>query len=136
VGSGVHSLLEYRYLHFVERPHGLPAAIRQVRIDDGGRSRYLDNLYRDYRLCVELDGVAAHPESQRWQDIHRINRFTEQGLITLRYGWVDIDRQPCETTVQVAAVLRQNGWSGSARACAPACAVRRAAVDERRRPAR
>lgn len=124
VSAGVHSLLEYRYLHFVERPHGLPTAVRQAKVSDGGRNRYLDNLYRDYRLCVELDGAAAHPEHQRWQDLRRINKFTELGFITLRYGWVDIDRQPCETTVQIAAVLRQQGWAGSARACAPACAVR------------
>ena len=30
VGTGVHSLLEYRYVHRVERPHGLPEAVRQA----------------------------------------------------------------------------------------------------------
>lgn len=125
VGSGVQSLLEYRYLHLVERPHGLPKAIRQAPVTDGSRTRYLDNLYRDYDLCVELDGLQAHPEQQRWQDLRRINDLTEQGLIILRYGWVDVDRRPCETAMQIAAVLRQQGWPGSARACAPACAIRR-----------
>src|SRR5215470_9926649 len=32
VGDGALSLLEYRYVHRVERPHGLPAARRQARI--------------------------------------------------------------------------------------------------------
>ena len=36
MGSGVHSVLEHRYLTRVERPHGLPRGVRQrlVRIDD------------------------------------------------------------------------------------------------------
>ncbi len=124
VGDGVHSLLEYRYLHLVERPHGLPNAIRQAKVTDGSRNRYLDNLYRDYGVCVELDGMQAHPETQRWQDLRRINKIIEQGLIVLRYGWAEIDIRPCETTVQIASVLRQRGWTGPVRACAPACAIR------------
>ena len=68
IGTGVHSVLEYRYLHRVERPHGLPRAVRQAKVDAHGRNRYLDNLYDDYAVCVELDGLQAHPDDQRWQD--------------------------------------------------------------------
>lgn len=125
VGAGAHSLLEYRYLYLVERPHGLPKAIRQAKVSDGGSNRYVDNLYRDYGLCVELDGLQAHPDDQRWRDLRRINKLTEHGLVTLRYGWSDIDLRPCETAVQVAAVLRSRGWPGHARPCGPGCAARR-----------
>jgi hypothetical protein len=124
VGSGAHSLLEYRYIHLVERPHGLPRAISQAKVRDTTRSRYLDNLYRDYGLCVELDGLRAHPDDQRWQDLRRINQIAEQGIVTLRYSWADIDLHPCETAVQIGAVLRNRGWTGRLRACAPACAAR------------
>ncbi len=123
VSAGVHSLLEYRYLHGVERPHGLPAAVRQVRAVAGGRGRYLDNLYEPYRMCVELDGRQAHPEEQRWQDIQRINAITENGTTVLRYGWSDIDRRPCNTAAQVAALLQRLGWQGQPRKCGPACQV-------------
>jgi hypothetical protein len=61
VRQGVLSPLEYRYVHRVERPHGLPAARRQVVVTLDGRRRYLDNLYQGYHLVVELDGVVAHP---------------------------------------------------------------------------
>ncbi len=125
VGAGVHSLLEYRYVHRVERPHGLPTATRQARVDGDDRSRYLDNLYEDFRLCVELDGLQAHPDHQRWQDQRRINAITEHGITTLRYGWSDLDRLPCQVAAQVAAVLRNLGWSGQGRPCGPACAARR-----------
>jgi hypothetical protein len=127
IDGGVHSVLEYRYVHRVERPHGLPAAARQAKLVDDGRTRYLDNLYRGYGLCVELDGQQAHPEDQRWQDQRRINAITEQGLTTLRYGWTDIARRPCQTAAQISAVLVNLGWRGQPRPCNPACPVGRAA---------
>jgi very-short-patch-repair endonuclease len=124
IASGAHSMLEYRYLHRVERRHGLPAATRQARIAADGRSRYLDNLYAEYGLCVELDGLQAHPDDQRWQDLRRINAITEVGVTILRYGWVDIDRASCQVARQVAIVLRRLGWPGSARYCGASCAAR------------
>ncbi len=123
VGAGVHSLLEYRYVRHVERPHGLPEAVRQARVTTVGRRRYLDNLYQDYALCVELDGQQAHPDDQRWQDQHRTNAMAELGLITMRYGWTDIDRQPCQTAAQIASVLRRRGWRGPVRRCGQTCVV-------------
>jgi very-short-patch-repair endonuclease len=125
VAEGAHSLLEYRYVHRVERPHGLPTATRQVRLIEGRRHRYLDNLYGDSGVSVELDGQQAHPDYQRWNDQHRMNAVAEQGITTLRYGWTDIDQRPCQVAAQIAAVLRSRGWSGTARACGPACSGRR-----------
>jgi len=121
IGSGVHSLLEYKYVRDVERPHGLPQANRQARITRDGRTSLLDNLYDDYGLCVELDGREAHPDDRRWLDIRRTNAVAETGITTLRYGWSDIDRRPCQTAAQVAAVLRGRGWLGSLRRCGPDC---------------
>ena len=66
--DGVHSPLEWRYVHGVERAHGLPPARRQARRRHGSGHRYLDNLYEPFRLCVELDGNAAHPAEGRWRD--------------------------------------------------------------------
>ncbi|HET9894167.1 MAG TPA: type IV toxin-antitoxin system AbiEi family antitoxin domain-containing protein [Streptosporangiaceae bacterium] len=123
IGAGVHSLLEYRYLHSVERPHGLPAAVRQARVVADSRQRYLDNLYQDYLLCVELDGRQAHPDEQRRQDMQRMNAITQQGITTLRYCWADVDRRPCQTAAQIASLLHRLGWQGQPRQCGPACPV-------------
>jgi very-short-patch-repair endonuclease len=123
IGDGVHSLLEYRYVHHVERPHGLPRATRQVKIVCGTRTYFLDNLYADYNVCVELDGRIAHPDDQRWRDNRRDNAAAAEGLVTLRFNWADVTSQPCQTAMQLAAALRQGGWPGFPRPCGPHCPV-------------
>jgi hypothetical protein len=124
IASGVHSRLERGYVHSVERRHHLPAAGRQARQVHGGASSYLDNLYDEFLVRVELDGHAAHPDHHRWRDIGRDNAGAAEGQITLRYGWADVIHRPCLTAAQVAAVLRTRGWSGSPRPCARGCPVK------------
>ena len=109
------------YVYGVERAHGLPTARRQARRRHGSGARYLDNLYEDYGLCVELDGHAAHPAEGRWRDTHRDNDNLVQGTATLRYGWPDATEHRCRTAAEIAAVLRRRGWPGTLRRCGPAC---------------
>jgi hypothetical protein len=123
--EGALSLLEYRYVHRVERPHGLPAARRQARIRQRTGNRYLDNLYEEYGVCAELDGTAAHPVDEQWRDKRRDNANAVRGIVTLRFGFVDLGDRRCQTAADVAAVLRLRGWTGVARPCSrPACALR------------
>jgi hypothetical protein len=119
--DGVHSPLERRYVHGVERAHGLPPARRQARRRHGSGHRYLDNLYEPFRLCVELDGNAAHPAEGRWRDTHRDNANLARGVPTLRYGWPDVTEYRCRTAAEIAEVLRGQGWTGTLRRCGPAC---------------
>jgi hypothetical protein len=119
--DGVHSPLEWNYVHGVERAHGLPTARRQAKRRHGSATRYLDNLYEAYDLCVELDGTAAHPAESRWRDTHRDNANRLQGVQTLRYGWPDVTENRCRTAAQIAGLLRRRGWKGTLRACGPDC---------------
>jgi very-short-patch-repair endonuclease len=119
--DGVHSPLERRYVHGVERAHGLPAARRQARRRHGSGHRYLDNLYQGYELCVELDGNSAHPAEGRWRDTRRDNANLVQGTRTLRYGWPDVTEHRCRTAAEIAAILRSQGWTGTLRRCGPSC---------------
>jgi hypothetical protein len=118
---GALSILEYRYVHRVERPHGLPLARRQARIRQHTGNRYLDNLYEEYRVCVELDGTAAHPADEQWRDKRRDNANAVGGIVTLRYGLLDLGDRRCETAAEVATLLRRHGWMGSPRACGRGC---------------
>jgi very-short-patch-repair endonuclease len=121
VREGVLSPLEYRYVNRVERPHGLPAARRQVMMTLAGRRRYLDNFYQDYLLVVELDGAVAHPVAERWRDIRRDNSLEVLRLRTLRFGWSDVTGRRCDVAAQVATILTQHGWPGPVRRCSPGC---------------
>jgi len=121
VAEGVHSPLEYRYLHDVERAHGLPPPDRQAEADRHPGRIFRDIHYRRYRVAVELDGTASHPDEQRWQDKRRDNAAAADGIFTLRYGWADVTERPCETAREIAAVLAKGGWPGVLRRCGPKC---------------
>jgi len=120
--EGVESILEHGYLYRVERPHGLPAGVRQRRTRTAGTSRYEDVRYEEYGVIVELDGQRAHPDGQRWRDIRRDNASAANGLITLRYTYADVMERPCQVADQVARTLSGRGYTGAAHRCGPSCA--------------
>jgi hypothetical protein len=110
--GGALSRLELRYLRGVESPHGLPAAQRQVRIRQATGNRYLDNLYEEYRACVEIDGTAAHPEDEQWQDKNRDRwNSVHEKIETIRIGLPDLlnQQRECETAADVARWLTGRG---------------------------
>jgi hypothetical protein len=122
--DGALSVLEYRYVRRVERPHGLPVAIRQARIRQHTGNRYLDNLYDEYGLCVEIDGTAAHPADEQWRDKRRDNANLLGGIVTLRFGFPELGARRCESAAYVAAVLNSHGWPGTPHPCPRAgCAI-------------
>lgn len=127
VAGGALSFLERRYVHGVERPHGLPSATRQFRTARRGSVKYLDNLYEDYQVCVELDGTAAHPADEQWRDKRRDNQnLAWEGIVTLRFGLLDLRDQgrACATAAEVAALLTAHGLPNSPHPCqAPSCPV-------------
>jgi len=122
--EGVLSVLEYRYVHRVERPHGLPAAQRQARVRGRTGSVYLDNLYEEHGVCAELDGRLAHPADELWRDKHRDNDNMVRGIDTLRFSWSDVSDRPCETATIIATVLKRHNWQSPPHPCSrPGCAV-------------
>ena len=138
-GEGMLSWLERRYVRGVERPHGLPTARRQARVRHGAGSRYLDNLYEGYLVCVELDGAAAHPAGEQWRDKRRDRRnLATEKIVTMRFGYADLSTEAaqCRTAAEVARVLRGRGpWTGvSCRL--PGCPVSAAMVPRSERRAR
>jgi hypothetical protein len=74
-------------------------------------------------VCVELDGTAAHPADEQWRDKRRDNVNTVAGILTLRFGLLDLGDRRCETASAVASLLRDRGWTGSFRACGRGCAA-------------
>jgi len=122
VADGARSVLERRYITGVERRHGLPQAHRQARTVINGKTRYVDNLYEEASLAVELDGSASHPPEQRWADSRRDNAHAGLGILTVRYNWADVTQRPCFVAAQVAGLLRARA-PGSTRPRAPRTAA-------------
>lgn len=125
-GSGIHSVLEYRYLRDVERAHGLPRSRHQVRVVIDGKVVYRDVYYEEYQVAVELDGRLAHPDEERWRDNHRDTQAGVQGVQTCRYGWRDVYARACQTALLQAQILRRRGWRGIPKPCSAGCPVGRA----------
>lgn len=120
IDAGARSWLEIRYLHDVERAHGLPRGDRQSPSHD--RRCWRDILYTPYRLVVELDGRIGHEGEGKFRDMRRDNVATLAGESTLRYGHGDVTSNPCRVAFEVAAVLTHLGWSGVLRRC-PRCSA-------------
>jgi hypothetical protein len=125
-GSGIHSVLEYRYLRDVERAHGLPRSRHQVRVVIDGKVVYRDVYYEEFQVAVELDGRLAHPDEERWRDSQRDIKAGVQGVQTCRYGWRDVYARACQTALLQARILRRRGWRGTPKPCSPGCPVGRA----------
>lgn len=125
-GSGIHSVLEYRYLRDVERAHSLPPSRHQVRVVIDGQVVYRDVYYEEYLLAVELDGRLAHPDEERWRDSQRDVKAGVQGVQTCRYDWRDVYARACQTALLQAQILRRRGWLGTPKPCSPGCPVGRA----------
>lgn len=123
VAAGTRSVLERRYLHDVERAHGLPTGSRQRRASADGTVVYRDVRYDLQDTVVELDGRFGHTDSEdRWHDLERDLGAAVAGQVTLRPGWRQV-LEPCRLAGVVARVLRARGWTGTPRPCGPACSL-------------
>ncbi|QIX27983.1 hypothetical protein ncot_16325 [Nocardioides sp. JQ2195] len=117
VAEGTCSVLEHGYLTRVERPHGLPTAVRQA-IDLSRGTLYRDVLYEDFDQVVELDGRVFHSGAQnRDRDLRRDLDAAVDGLNGVRLGWGQVFGDPCATARKVALILQRQGWSGEPTPC-------------------
>ncbi len=99
VAVGAESPIELRYLHDVERAHGLPDGTRQA--PTGRRRGWRDVLYLPFGVVVELDGRLGHEGLGRFRDMERDNLALLDGLATLRFGHADLVGRPCQVARQV-----------------------------------
>ncbi|NEE03130.1 type IV toxin-antitoxin system AbiEi family antitoxin domain-containing protein [Phytoactinopolyspora halotolerans] len=120
VAEGAQSPLELKYLWSVERAHGLPRGSRQCR-RSFTRVIWIDVLYEEFGVVVELDGRVGHDGDGQFRDRRRDNRSTTHGLWTLRYGHAETFGTPCDVAAEVVDLLRRQGWRGTPTPCSPDC---------------
>jgi hypothetical protein len=125
VAAGTMSVFERRYLHGVERSHGLPTARRQVKVVTRRGVTYRDVAYSDFAVVVELDGRYAHAGPGReWADLERNVDAVARGESTLLLGWSHV-LEPCRASVLVGRLLRSRGWDGEPSSCGRDCRAAR-----------
>ena len=108
VEAGAETPIELRYLHDVERPHGLPMGARQQ--SRSGLSYQTDVKYDAYGLIVELDGRVGHEGLGQFRDMNRDNHHMLVEARTLRYGSYDLVARPCGVAFQVYFALTRQGY--------------------------
>jgi hypothetical protein len=124
--AGAASVLEIEYLRRVERAHGLPTALRQVRDVTARTGRSASVVYRDAELpdlalIIELDGRIGHSTTaERDADFERDLDAALSDRNTIRLGWGQAYVRPCSTAAKLAALFRRLGWQGQMRSC-PSC---------------
>jgi hypothetical protein len=123
VQDGVASPLERHWRQDVERPHGLPRALRNAPVLHAGRRLYRDLDYHPYRVVAELDGRIYHPDGERFRDRARDNLAARQQRFALRYGWREVLDDPCGCARELAEVLTACGWTGRPRPCGLRCTI-------------
>jgi hypothetical protein len=87
----------------------------------GVTRQYIDVLYPDHGVVVELDGILAHSADGTSRDMRRDNANTLSGYQTLRYGWTPVAYHACATAFEVFSLLRRNGSAAPFRPCGMTC---------------
>jgi hypothetical protein len=108
--GGSHSLPEVEFLRGCRRA-GLPEPSRQVmRTDAAGRKRYLDALFEEFGVHVEVDGRQHTDVRHWWADMRRQNELGTAGYRLLRFPSYVIRTKPDEWVPQLRAALMAGGW--------------------------
>jgi hypothetical protein len=108
--DGSHSLGELDLLALC-RESGLPEPSRQVlRHDREGRRRYVDALWDEWMLAVEVDGAHHLLVDQMWDDAVKSNALQLDGYVVLRYPAFAIRTRGKQIAAEIREALRRRGW--------------------------
>ena len=112
IAGGAHALSEIDFSRLVVRRFGLPEPDRQVpRRDANGKRRWLDVVWEQATLIVEIDGAGHIDVLQYWDDMDRGNDFTLKHYRVLRYAAFVIRYRPEYVASQIRQALRDAGYS-------------------------
>ncbi len=114
VEGGTQALSELDFSRLIRR-FGIPEPDRQVvRRDRAGRRRWLDAVWQDARLIVEVDGSWHMDAAAWWADLERDNDFTVSGYRVLRFPAFAVRERPELVARQIRAALARAAGEASA----------------------
>jgi very-short-patch-repair endonuclease len=104
--GAAHSVGELDLIALCQREQ-LPRPSRQVRRD----GRYLDAVFEEWGVWVEVDGGHHMEVDQWWADMARHNQLARRGEVLLRFpAWMVRDR-PRQVAATIRRALHEAGWS-------------------------
>jgi very-short-patch-repair endonuclease len=106
VAGGAEALSELDFCDLVRR-FGLPEPDRQFERVDGQGRRWLDAVWEQARLVVEIDGRWHMDVRAWWADMQRDNDLTLDGYRVLRFPAFMVRDHPEMVAVQIAKALDQ-----------------------------
>jgi hypothetical protein len=111
IEGGAHALSELDFTRKVVKAFGLPAPERQsARRDSQGRRRYIDVLWEEWKVAVEIDGAQHFWDPlQRWDDTQRDVDLQLDGYEVLRFPAWMVRHSPEIVARKIQASLRKAG---------------------------
>jgi len=106
IAGGSQALSELDFSRLV-RDYRIPEPDRQAaRRDAQGRRRWLDALWEEARLIVEIDGFWHTDAVAWWNDMRRDNALTVRGYRVLRFPAFAVRDYPADVARQIQEALR------------------------------
>jgi len=110
IDGGAHALSEIDFTRLVIRRFRLPEPDRQVpRLDQRGRRRWLDAVWEQARLVVEIDGAGHVDVRGYWDDMNRDNHLTRHYRVLRFPAWA-VRYQPEYVASEILRALRDAGY--------------------------
>jgi very-short-patch-repair endonuclease len=111
IGGGIHSVPEKDFDRILRR-RGLPRPTRQVvRRRPNGRY-YLDVLWEEFGLAVEIDGTHHRTAAQWDDDLDRTAVVVAGGLRQIRFSSFAVRRRADRVGELMVLALQSGGWAG------------------------
>jgi uncharacterized protein DUF559 len=108
--GGSHTLGELDLIGLC-RKNGLPLPTRQVAVlDQDGRTRFLDAVFEEYKVAIEVDGVQHEWVERSWDDTERQNSLMLDDYRLLRFPNGYIRQHPRKVVGAIRALLLKAGW--------------------------
>jgi hypothetical protein len=108
IAGGAQALSELDFTRLVVLPYHLPEPDRQSRRKDAdGKWRYLDAVWENAKVVVEVDGRQHMDTQQYWDDMNRDNDLQIDGYLVLRFpSWL-IRHHPGYVAERIQEALRR-----------------------------
>lgn len=107
IEGGAQALSELDFTRTVVRRFRLPEPSRQAgKRDSRGRRRWIDVVWEEQKVIVEIDGAQHIEPLEQWDDMERDNDFNAEGYRVLRFpAWL-VRRDPEYVASKVLEALR------------------------------